>query len=106
MQQWRVRRHRRLDIDDVRQHLVLDLDQLERLGGDNWRGGGDGGHRVALVQHLVARHDIARQVAEVHRPFAHKGFFRADLREIGGGHDRLTPGSASAFSASIFRMRA
>jgi len=29
---------------------------------------------------------------EVHRAFANEGFFRADLGEVGGGHDRLDPG--------------
>ena len=40
VQHRRVRRHRRLDVDDVRQHLVVDLDQVERFLGDRrawWR---------------------------------------------------------------------
>ena len=76
-------RHRVLDIDDVRQYLVLDLDQVERLLGDRRRGRGDGGDGVALIQHLVARHAVARQVAEVHRPLADKRLLRRDVREIG-----------------------
>jgi len=87
VQQGRVRRHRGLDVDDVGQHLVLDLDEIDRLGGDEGRGGRDRGHGVPLVEHLVAGHDIAREVAEIHRPLADEGLFRADLGEIGRGHD-------------------
>jgi ABC-type molybdate transport system substrate-binding protein len=35
VQQRRTRLHCRLDVDDVRQHLVLDLDQIERLRRDD-----------------------------------------------------------------------
>ncbi len=34
MQDRRVILHRFVDIDDVRQHLVIDLDQIDRLVGD------------------------------------------------------------------------
>ena len=40
-----IGRHRRLDIGNMRKHLVVDLDQLQRLSGDrrtNRRDGGDG----------------------------------------------------------------
>ncbi len=92
MQQLCIRRHRRLDIDDVRQHLVLDLNQLDRFGCDGRREGGHRGHRVAFVKRFVPGHDIARQVAKVHRPFADKGLFRGDLRKVGCGHHLLDPG--------------
>jgi hypothetical protein len=34
VQQRRIGLHRLLDIDDVRQHVIIDLDQLARLFGD------------------------------------------------------------------------
>ena len=82
VQQRRVGLHRLFDVDDVRQHVVLDLDQLAGLLGDRRRGRGDGGDGVAVIEHLVARHAVARQVAEIHRPFADKGLLRRDRREI------------------------
>jgi hypothetical protein len=36
VQQRRMRRHGLLDIDDMRQDLVFDLDQVECFGGDCW----------------------------------------------------------------------
>ena len=59
MQQRRVRRHRRLDIHDVRQYLVFDLDQIKRLIGDRRGDGGDRGHRMPLVERLPDRHAVA-----------------------------------------------
>ncbi len=107
MQDRRVAAHRVLDVDDVRQHLVLDLDQVERLLGDRRRDRGDGGDRMAVIQHLAARHAVARQVAEIHRPFADKCLFRGDLGEIGGGDDRLDAGQRQRPSTvSIDMMRA
>ena len=92
VQHRRIVRHRRLDIDDVRQHLVLHVDQLERLVGDRLRRRGHRGDRVALVQRLAARHAVARQVAEIHRTFADERLFRRDVREVGGGDDGLHAG--------------
>ena len=66
VQDRRVGLHRLGDVDHVRQHLVLDLDQLQRLLGDRLDDGGDGGDRMALVERLLARHDVARDVAQVH----------------------------------------
>ena len=97
MQQWRPRRHRALDIDDVRQYLVLDRDQIERLGSDDRRDGCDRGHGMPLVEDLVAGHDIARQIAEIHRPFADKRLLRPDLGKIGGGHDGAHAGQRQGF---------
>ena len=45
-------------IDDGGQHLVFDLDKSQRLLGDVRAGGGDGGHRVTFVEHLVRRQRI------------------------------------------------
>ncbi len=76
-QQRRVRLHRLVDVDDVRQHLVVDRDQRERLVGDGLAGGRDGGDRMALIEHLLARHDVARHVPEVLRDP-----LRADVVEL------------------------
>ena len=59
VQHRRVRRHCRLDIHDVRQYLVFDLDQIERLLGDRRGDGGDRGHRMTLVERLADRHAVA-----------------------------------------------
>ena len=76
-QQRRVRLHRLVDVDDVRQHLVVDLDQRQRLVGDGLAGGRHGGDRMALIEHLLARHDVARHVPEVLRDA-----LRADILEL------------------------
>ena len=89
VQDRRVRPHRVLDVDDVRQYLVLDLDQVERLLGDPRLGRRHRRDGVAFIEHLVARHAVARQVAEIHRPLADKGFLGRDFRKIRRGDDRL-----------------
>ena len=91
-QQRGVGGHRFIDVDDVRQHLVFDLDQGDRLFGDGVADRGDGGDGMAFVIDLLARHDVARDVPEVHRDA-----FRPDVveflrRQVGGGHDRLHTG--------------
>ena len=63
MQDRRVGLHRLDRIDDVREHLVIDLDQLQRLLGDRLAGGGDGRDRMAVVERLLARHRVAGHVA-------------------------------------------
>ena len=52
---------------DVRQYLVIDLDQRQRLLGGGGVDRGDGGDRVALIERLLARHDVARDVPEIDR---------------------------------------
>ncbi len=47
--------HRLAHVEDRRQHLVLDLDQVEGVLGDVRVGRGDGGDGVAAVQHLLGR---------------------------------------------------
>ncbi len=66
VQDRRVGLHRLGDVDDVRQHLVVDLDQRQRLLGDRLRHRGDGGNGMALIERLLARHDVARDIAHVH----------------------------------------
>jgi hypothetical protein len=85
VQDRRAGSHRVLDVDHERQHLVLNVDEVERLIGDRLRGGGDGGNRMAFIQRLPPRHDVARQITKVHRAFANERLFRGDLREVVGG---------------------
>ncbi len=98
VQHRRIRRHRRLDVDDVGQHFVLDRDERQRRLGDGGRDGGDGGDGVALVERLVAGHAVAREVAEVHRAFADERLLVGDLGEVGGGHH-------GAHAGELFRLR-
>jgi hypothetical protein len=64
-QQRRIGLHRLVDVDDVRQDFVVDFDQLQRLFRDRRRRRGDRRDRMAFVEHLLARHDVARHVPEV-----------------------------------------
>ncbi len=89
VQHRRVGRHRRLDVHHVRQHLVLDLDQVERLLGDRRRNRGDRGHRVTLVKSLADRHAVARQVPQIGRRRADNALIRREVREVGAGRHRL-----------------
>ena len=92
VQQRRARLHCLFDIDDVWQDVVGDLDQLAGLLGDRGRGRRHRREGMAVIEHLVARQTVARQVAEVHRPLADKGLLRSDRREVVRGHDRFNAG--------------
>ena len=65
MQDGRARLDGLVDVDDPGQDLVVDLDQLDGLGGDLGRGGGNGRHGVAGIERPVARHDVAADEAQV-----------------------------------------
>ncbi len=54
----RARLHCFQRIEDRRQHLVIDLDQLERLFGNLRRLGGDDGHAVAHMPHLAVERNL------------------------------------------------
>ena len=92
VQQRRIGRHRRLHVDDVRQHLVLDADQRERLAQDIGRGRRHRRHRVTDIQDLVTRHAVFRERAQRGRALAGFHFLVAGLGEIGSGHHRLDAG--------------
>ncbi len=66
-QQRRVRLHRVVDVDDMRQDFVFDLDQRAGLGRRRRIDRGHRGDRVAFIEHLLARHDVAGHVPEVDR---------------------------------------
>ena len=91
--------HRLGDVDDVRQHLVLDLDQRQGRIGNGVGGGRDRGDGMALIERLLAGHDVARDVAQVDLHLAggddqvgllgevlrrHHGFY---ARQLLGGRD-------------------
>ena len=79
-------------VDDVRQHLVVHLDQRQRLFGDRGAGGRHRGDRVALVQRLLARQDVARDVPEVHRDALGADVVELLIREVLRGDHRLHAG--------------
>ncbi len=72
--------HRRVDIGDMRQDLVVHPDELQRRLGGRRVDGGDGGDGVAVVKRLAPRHAVFLHVAQevIPRP-----------REVVAGHDRL-----------------
>ena len=76
---------------DVRQYLVIDLDQRQRLLGGGGVDRGDGGDRMALIEHLLARHDVARDVPEIDRDPLGSDILEFVVREILRRHDRLDP---------------
>ena len=79
-------------VDDVREHLVLHVDQLERAPGDRDAGGGDGGHRVALVERLLAGHHVPHHVLVVHHHLAGRDELRRLVAEVVPGDDGLHAG--------------
>ena len=89
MEHRRALDHRVLDVDDMRQDLVIHLDGRERGIGGGGAGGRDGRDGMAVIKRLVARHRVAGHVLEVRRAFADKGFLAGDLGHVGRGHHRL-----------------
>ena len=88
----RVRRHRLAHVDHVRQHLVVDLDQVQRLLGDGLRGRRHRGHGMAVVERLPARHDVLRHVAVVDRHLARRHPLVGNLGHLVAGDDGLHAG--------------
>ncbi len=88
----RIVRHRRLDIHDMRQYLVLNLDQVERLFGDRRRDRRDRGDRVSFVERLSLGHAVARQVPQIMRHRPDGALAWRDVREVGACRHRLDAG--------------
>ena len=72
--------HRLVDVGHVRQHLVVDLDQLQRLTRHLLGNGGNGRDRVAVIERFLARHDVLEDVGDV---VGHR------LGEVPARHHRL-----------------
>ena len=86
VQNGRARPHGLVNVDHPRQDLVVDLDQLEGLGGDPARCCGDRCHGMARVECLVARHDIAAVETQV-LDAEDRRLVPRELHEIAAGHD-------------------
>ena len=103
----RVRRRRaqRLDRIDVEgQRLVLDADQLDRLGGGQFVDGGDGENRFAAVQRLVGERPLVERARLDDRAVVGDATSRS--REIVGGQDRLDAGQRERGARVDARTRA
>src|SRR5258707_7322487 len=50
--------HRLVDVGNVREDLVLHIDQLERLARNGGAGGGDRRDRVSVIERLLPRHHV------------------------------------------------
>ena len=74
--------HRLGHTDDVRQHLVLDFDELERLARNRGAGRRHGRHRMAVIKDLFARHDVARHIPVVDHQLARRNRFRRHVFEV------------------------
>ncbi len=88
-QQWRIGRHCRIDVDDMRQDLVVDLDQRRRLVGGVLVDRRDRGDGMTLVEGLLARHDVAGDVPEILLHPLRALVFEFLVGKIGGGDHRL-----------------
>ena len=83
----------------MRQDLVVDLDELQRLPGGVGIDGGDGGNGMAVIERLVARHAVVEDVV-------HAAIAIGEIGQVGAVMTALTPGSFSAFEVSIFLILA
>ena len=66
----------------MRQHLVVDLDELQRLPGCAGVDCGDRGHRMAVVEGLFARHAVVEHIV-------HGGIAIGEVGQVGRGDHRL-----------------
>ena len=81
--------HRLFHVHHMGQHLVVDLDGLQRRQGGAARGGGRRRQGVAFVEHLAAGHDVAAQVAVIHFSFAAGARLCFQQREVIPRNHRL-----------------
>ncbi len=80
------------DVDHVREHLVLHVDELQRAPGDRHARGGHRRDRVALVERLLARHHVPDDVLVVHHHLAGRDELRGLVGEIVPGDHGLDAG--------------
>ena len=69
----------------MRQDLVVDLDQLQRLPGRAGIDRGDRSHRMAIVERLLARHAVVQNVV-------HAGIAVGEIGQVGRGDHGLHTG--------------
>ena len=99
VQHRRVLVHRLAHVQHRLEHLVLDLDQVERVLGDVRVRGRDGGDGVAAVEHLLAGEHVVEQPAGARRrALADVDLRVVGLREVGVGDD-------AAHALEGFRLR-
>ena len=80
----RTRRHRLVHVRDVRQHLVVHLDEFERLACRFGITCGHGGHGVPIVQRLAPRHAVFKDVVKL-------GITVGEIRKVRARNDGLDP---------------
>ena len=107
VEQRRAVDHGFADIEDRRQQLVLDVDQLEGVLGDVVVGRGDGCYRVALVEHLGRGDDVVQHPVELCGAFAGVDHLVGGAGEVGvGDHgeyafERLSLGRVNADDSCV-----
>ena len=72
------------------QLFVFDLNEVQRLLGDVWAGGGDGGDGVPFVQRLVGSQDVvAEKPHVVQHALGEIDHPAGGLRQVPGRHHRM-----------------
>jgi hypothetical protein len=77
------------DVGDVRQDLIVHLDQLQRLPRRSGTGGRDGRDGVSLIEDLLASHDVPAYVPIVQHHLACGGELWRQVAEVVPCHDSL-----------------
>ena len=104
VQEGRVGGHGGFDVQHVGEDFVFDLDQVERLFGDELRCRGDGGNGVAVVEDFSLRHAVQREVAEVVRRGADMGALGRNVGEVGSGDDGFDACELPGFCSVLIEM--
>ena len=97
VQNGRAGLHGFFDIENDRQLFVDHLDALGCFAGHIDRGCRHRRHRVAVIEHFRARHDVVAQRAHVAGTLAHR-HLRAALDDVGAGDDGLHAGHGRGFA--------
>ena len=85
-----IRFHSLVHINDVRQHLIININQFQGLPGNPVIDRGHCGHRMSLKEGFFPSHDIPGHVPVIDDHLS-GGLNRADrlIGKIISGHDRL-----------------
>ena len=73
----------------MRQHFVIHRNQLQRFGGDRRCSRGHRSEGMALIQHLLTRHDVARHVPEINRHPFRAQIFEFVIRKVRSSDHRF-----------------